>query len=119
MKENIIQTKSYGFAIRVVKLYKFLIEEKKEFVLSKQLLKCGTSIGANVEEGEGGQTKKDFIAKMSIAFKEAMETNYWLRIMRDTDYITTKQFESINDGLKEIIKLLTSILNTSKANISQ
>ncbi len=84
MKENVIQEKTYKFAIRAVKLYKYLVDEKREFVLSKQLLRSGTSIGANVEEAIGGQSKKDFIAKISIAYKEARETHYWLRILKDT-----------------------------------
>ena len=87
MKENIIQIKSYAFAVRIVKVYKYLCEEKKEYVLSKQLLRSGTSIGANIEEAIGGQTDKDFFAKLTIAYKEARETHYWIRLLTDTDYI--------------------------------
>lgn len=86
MKENVVQQKSFAFAIRVVNAYKYLTEQKKEFVLSKQLLRSGTSIGANVEEATGGQSKKDFIAKISISYKEARETKYWLNLLTATDY---------------------------------
>jgi four helix bundle protein len=87
MKENVIKTKSFDFAVRVVNLYKWLITEQKEFVLSKQCLRSGTSIGANVEEADSGQSKKDFIAKMSIALKEAKETHYWLRLLVKCEYM--------------------------------
>jgi len=91
MKEdNVIQLKSYNFALRMVKLYRFLTEKKKEYVLSKQILKSGTSIGANVEEALGAQSKADFICKLAIAYKEARETHYWIRILRDSKYITEK-----------------------------
>ncbi len=83
-KDNVIQIKSYDFAVRIVKLYKHLSQEKKEFVLSKQLLRSGTSIGANVEEAIGGQSRKDFFAKLTIAYKEARESHYWIRLLRDT-----------------------------------
>jgi len=86
--DNIIQIKSYAFAVRIVKAYQFLSNDKKEFVLSKQLLRCGTSIGANVEEAIGGQSDKDFFAKLSIAYKEARETHYWIRLLKDTDYLS-------------------------------
>lgn len=88
MKENIIQIKSYDFAIRIVELYEFLSEEKKEFILSKQLLRSGTSIGANIEEAIGGQSRKDFFAKLSISYKEARETHYWIRLLTDMNYLT-------------------------------
>ena len=91
MKENIIQIKSYAFAVRIVKVYKYLCEEKKEYVLSKQLLRSGTSIGANIEEAIGGQTDKDFFAKLTIAYKEARETHYCIRLLTDTDYISKKE----------------------------
>lgn len=83
--ENIVQQKSYAFALRIVKAYKYLADEKKEFVLSKQLLKYGTSVGANVEEAIGGQTPKDFFAKLNISYKEARETMYWLRLLKDSN----------------------------------
>ncbi len=89
-KDNIIQTKSYNFAVRIIKLYKHLSQEKKEFVLSKQLLRSGTSIGANIEEAIGGQSRKDFFAKLTIAYKEARESHYWIRLLKDTDFKTTR-----------------------------
>ena len=114
MKDNIIETKSFEFAIRIVKLYKYLTETKKEFVLSKQLLRSGTSIGANVSEAECGQSKADFYAKMSIALKEANETYYWLRLIFHTDYLNKQEFESIEIDIKEVIALLTSICKASQ-----
>jgi four helix bundle protein len=116
MKENIIQDKSYKFAIRIVKLYKYLVEQKKEYVLSKQILKSGTSIGANIEEAIGGQSKKDFISKISISYKEARETYYWLRILKDTDYIDDTQFNSLEIDINEILKIITSIQKSLKSN---
>lgn len=93
--DNIIQIKSYAFLIRIINLYKFLISEHKEYVLSKQLLRCGTSIGAYIEEAIGGQSKKDFIAKLSIAYKEAREAHYWIRLLRDTDCLNNDQCNSL------------------------
>lgn len=107
--ESIIEEKSFDFAIRIVKLYKHLTADKKEFVLSKQLLRSGTSIGANVSEGERGQTKPDFNSKMNIALKEANETYYWLRLLHSTDYLTDKEFKSMEKDNKEIIAILVSI----------
>lgn len=86
-KNNIVQTKSYKFSLRIVKLYQFLSNEKKEYVISKQILRAGTSIGANIEEAIGGISKKDFVHKLSISYKEARETHYWIRIIKDSDYI--------------------------------
>lgn len=116
MKENVIQQKSFAFAIRIVNAYKFLITEKKEFVLSKQLLKSGTSIGANVEEASGGQSRKDFIAKISIGYKEACETKYWLRLLTATKYLEEKLTQSLVNDAEELCKILSSILLTSKKN---
>ncbi len=90
-----LKNKSYRFALRIIGLYKFLCDEKKEYVLSKQILRSGTSIGANIEEANAGQTKKDFLAKMSIASKEARETLYWLKLLRDSDYIEEKIAKSL------------------------
>ena len=115
MSENVIENKSFDFAIRVVNLYKHLSAEKKELILSKQLLRSGTSIGANVAEGERAQSKADFYAKMSVALKEANETEYWLRLLYKTEYLTQNQFESIHSDIKEIIAILTSICKTSQA----
>ena len=116
MKENILKDKSYKFALRIVSLYKYLISKKKEFVLSKQILCSGTAIGALVREAEFGQSKVDFIAKMSIALKEANETSYWLNILKDSDYLTDKEFQSINHECLEIIKLLVASIKTAKLN---
>ncbi|QOJ27742.1 MAG: four helix bundle protein [Ignavibacteriales bacterium] len=115
---GIVGEKSYKFAIRIYKLFKYLTEKKKEFVLSKQILRSGTSIGANVEEALGGQSKKDFISKLSITYNESRETSYWLRLLKDTDNITLKEYSSIDSDLKEIQKMLTAILKTSKAKNS-
>ena len=118
MKENIIQQKSFAFAIRIVNSYKYLQTEKKEFVLSKQLLRSGTSIGANVEEAIGGQSKKDFIAKISISYKEARETMYWLKLLKATFYLDEKEADSISRDAEELCKILSSILVSSKQNNS-
>lgn len=114
MKENIIQNKSYKFAIRTVNLYKYLVKEKKEFVLSKQILRSGTSIGANVEEALGGQSKKDFLNKMSIAYKETRETGYWLKLLKDSNILAENHFYSIYQDLEEIIKIFTKIQKTTR-----
>jgi len=108
-KDNIIQIKSYDFAIRIVKLYKHLSQEKKEFVLSKQLLRSGTSIGANVEEAIGGQSRKDFYAKLTISYREARESHYWIRLLKDTEYLTSKEADSLLFDIDEILKIIGSI----------
>ncbi|MBQ2838356.1 MAG: four helix bundle protein [Muribaculaceae bacterium] len=113
MKENIIETKSFAFAIRIINLYKFLCETKHEHILSKQILRCGTSIGANVKEAERGQSRADFGAKMSIALKEANETEYWLQLLFATNYISQEQAQSIISDCEELIKLLVSITKTT------
>ena len=109
MGENVIETKSFDFAVRIVGLYKHLTQEKKEFVMAKQLLQCGTSIGANVTEAEKGQSKADFNAKMNIAMKEANETYYWLRLLRRTDYLNEKEFLSMEKDIREILAIITAI----------
>ncbi len=113
-RENIIQQKSFAFAVRIIKLNKYLVEKKKEFVLSKQILKSGTSIGANVEEAIGGFSRKDFRAKLSIAYKESRETEYWLKLLFETDYIDKKMFESMFEDCKELSKILFVIINKTK-----
>ena len=118
MKENVVKNKSFVFAVRVVKLYQYLCEQKKEFVLSKQLLRSGTSVGAMVREAEHAETKNDFKHKMGIAQKEINETIYWIELLKETDYLTTEQFESIKTDALEIIKLITAILKSTKANIN-
>ena len=112
--DNIIEDKSFEFAVRIVNLRKFLMKEKDEYLLSKQLLRSGTSIGANVAEAQRAQSKADFISKISIALKEANETNYWLKLLYRTDYMDEKQFESMVNDLDQIISILVSICNTSK-----
>ena len=114
--ESIIEKKSFDFAVRIVNLYRHLTSDKKEFVLSKQLLRSGTSIGANVAEGERGQTKPDFNSKMNIALKESNETYYWLRLLHKTDFLTEKEFNSIESDIKEIIAILISICKKTNVN---
>lgn len=116
MKENVVKNKSFDFALRIVKLYQFLVTDKKEYVLSKQLLRSGTAIGANIREAEQAESKADFIHKTSIFLKEANESEYWIQLLFKADYIDENQFNSINKDLKEILKLLTSIIKTSKSN---
>ena len=111
---NVIVDKSKAFAIRIIRLYQFLTTEKKEYILSKQLLRCGTSIGANVREGIFGQSKPDFHTKMTIALKEAGETEYWLELLYETDYLTVEQFNSITSDCKEVLKILIAITKATK-----
>lgn len=116
---NIVQEKSFSFALRVIELYKYLISAKKEFVLSKQILRSDTSIGANganIEEGIGAQTKRDFITKISIAHKEARESSYWLRLLHSSKYILPLQFNSLNFDCQEIVKITGKIQKTSREN---
>jgi four helix bundle protein len=114
MKENIIKFKSFDFALRIVKLYQYLIEQKKEFVLSKQLLRPGTSIGAMIRECEHAESKSDFIHKLSIALKEANETEYWIELLFKSNFIDEKSFQSIQNDIIELLKLLTAIIKTTK-----
>ena len=116
MKENVLLEKSISFSIRIINLSKHLKNEKKEFEISKQLLKSGTSIGANIREAEYGQSKNDFISKMSIALKEAAETDYWLILLYKTEYLKNSEYESLKNDCEELIKLLTAILKTSKSH---
>ena len=111
---NIIESKSFKFAVRIVNLYKHLTSIKKEYVLSKQLLRSGTSIGANVSEAQKAQSKADFYTKMCIALKEANETLYWLRLLNETDYLTQKEYDDISADIDEIISILTSICKNTK-----
>ena len=112
--DNIIEDKSFRFAIRIVNLYKYLCRTKKEFVLSKHLLRAGTSIGANVAESQQAQSRADFIAKLSIALKETSETKYWLRLLKATDYLTDEESRSIYADCVELEKLLVTILKSTK-----
>lgn len=114
MRENIVLEKSKKFAVRIIKLYKYLCEDKQEYILSKQILRSGTSIGANIRESCNAQSGKDFINKMNIALKEADETMYWLEIMQESGILTSIEIETIYLEAKEIAKLLTSIIKTKK-----
>ena len=115
MKENIIKDKSFAFALRIVKLYKYL-QENKEFILSKQILRSGTSVGAMVRESEHEESKKDFVHKLAIAQKEANETAYWLDLLHQSDYFSVKMFDSMKSDLDEIQKILASIIISAKKN---
>lgn len=115
--ENIITQKSYAFAIRIVNMYKQLVSDKKEFVLSKQLLRSGTAIGALVREAEHGQSKPDFLNKMNVSLKEANETAYWLMLLKDTHYIGEEEFVSLHRDCEELLKILVRIVKTTKASL--
>ena len=116
MDKNTSLHKSFEFTVRIVNLYKYLTREHKEYVISKQLLRCGTSIGANVSEAQKGQSKADFTAKMCIALKEANETEYWLKLLYRTEYISKSQFTSLDQDVQELISLLTAICRTASQN---
>ncbi|WP_162128432.1 four helix bundle protein [Flavobacterium phycosphaerae] len=111
-KDNIVQIKSYAFAVKIIKTHQFLCTTKKEYVLSKQLLRSGTSIGANIEEAIGGQTDKDFYSKLTIAYKEARETHYWIRLMKDTDYLTEEESNDLLKDTDELLRIIGSIQKT-------
>lgn len=114
MSESIVANKAYAFALDIVKVYKYLITDKHEFVLSKQLLRSGTSIGANIHEAVSAQSKKDFIYKLSVALKESKETQYWLNLLKDSEFIDSEVFNKLDSSCNEIIKILTSIILTTK-----
>jgi len=116
-KQNVIADKSFDFAVRVVNLYRYLCDEKREFVLSKQLLRSGTSVGANISEALQAQSKRDYLSKMNIALKEASETLYWIRLFHATDIIDDKQKESIYNDCNEIVSILIAIIKTTKKNL--
>ncbi len=113
-RDNIIVCKSKSFALRIIKLYKYLVNDHKEYVISKQVLRSGTSIGANVKEAIRAQSKPDFYSKLNIALKEASETEYWLELLNESDFIEDKDFNSIYDDCQELIKLLVSITKTQE-----
>ncbi|MCT4637589.1 MAG: four helix bundle protein [Bacteroidales bacterium] len=119
MSNSVIKDKSFAFAVRVVNLYKHIIEVKKEFVLSKQLLRSGTSIGANVREALNAESKADFIHKLAISQKEADETCYWLELLKETKYITESEFSSIHTDAIELLKIIRSIIITTKQNLKK
>ncbi len=114
MKNNVIVEKSFAFAVRTVKLYQYLCDQKKEYVLSKQLLRSGTSIGANVHEATQGQSRKDFLSKMNIALKEAFETEYWIKLLIATEYLTEKHGKSIQEDCGELNRILNAIVKSTK-----
>jgi len=114
---NIVVAKSKSFALKCIKLYQFLCNEKYEYIISKQLLRSGTSIGANIKEAIRGQSKADFKSKMNIALKEASETEYWIEILNESNYLTETETESILNDCRELIKILTSIVKTSTSTI--
>lgn len=114
MKENVVQEKSYAFALRIIRLYRYLCSDRKEYVLAKQILKSGTSVGANVEEAIGGQSEKDFHAKMTVAYKEIRETHYWLRLLHDSELINENSYQSIISDCGELMKILSSITKTMR-----
>lgn len=111
-KDNIVQIKSYEFAILIVETYKYLCDSKKEYVLSKQLLRAGTSIGANIEEAIGGQSRKDFYAKLTISYKEARESHYWIRLLRDTKYLEENKTKELLTKIDELLRIIGSIQKT-------
>lgn len=117
MKENVLYEKAFRFSVRIVNLYKYLKENKKEYVISKQLLRSGTSIGANVKEGIVAQSKKDFLSKMYISLKEASETEYWLELLKETKYIDKRMFDSIIEDCKEINKILCATVKTTRQSL--
>lgn len=116
MKENVVKTKSFSFALKVISLYKYLVEEKREFVLSKQFLRSGTAVGALVREAEHAESKDDFIHKMGIALKEANETEYWIELLFQSDYIEKKTFTDISADSSELLRLLVAIVKTTRNN---
>lgn len=113
MDNGYVVEKSLDFAVRIVNVRKYLAAQKREYIMSKQLLRCGTSIGANIAEAQRGQSKADFIAKMSIALKEASECEYWLRLLCRTNYLNQEQFDSLHKDVRELLRLLTAICKTS------
>ena len=115
MSDNISVVKSLDFAVRIVNLYKYLSQEHKEFIMSKQLLRCGTSIGANIAEAQRGQSMADFAAKMNIALKESSETEYWIKLLFRTGYLQKNQFESLNNDIAELISILTAICRSANS----
>ncbi len=117
MKENILLQKTYDFALNIVKTYQYLVREKKEFVIAKQLLRSGTSVGANAEEAIGGQSEKDFVSKLSIVYKEARETKFWLRLLRDSEILEQDLAEKRLEECEEILRITGKIISTCKKKI--
>ena len=118
MKKSIVRDKSKVFALSIINLYKHLTTNKKEYVISKQILRSGTSIGANINEASCSITKKEFLSKMYISYKEASESQYWLELLKDTNYINEDEFNSFNNDCKELIRLLSSITKSTRENLN-
>ena len=116
--ENVVLEKSFAFAVRIVNAFRYLNQSKREFILSKQLLRCGTSIGANIEEAMGGQSDADFISKLSIARKEARETHYWIRLLEATNFFNESESHSLLNDVEELMKILTKIILSTKSKNS-
>lgn len=116
MKENIIQIKTFNFALKIIKLYKYLKDEKHEYILSKQLLRRGTSIGANIEESSGSQSKNDFVSKLAIAYKEARESSYWIKLLKRSEYLSNEESNSLLSDIDEILRIIGKIQITIKNN---
>ena len=119
MENNIVKEKSFNFAVRIVNLCKYLCSQKKEFLISKQLMRSGTSIGANIREAQNAESKPDFIHKLGISQKEADETSYWLELLYATDYLSQTEFDSISEDINELSKILKSIILTTKSNLKE
>ncbi len=118
MKDNVLVEKSFAFAVRIVKLYKYISQDKREFVLSKQILRSGTSVGAMVREAQQAESKADFIHKLAIGLKEANETDYWLDLLKETEYLTETEYNTIKEDCIELLKLLTSIIKSTRKNVN-
>ena len=116
-KKNILREKSFTFSVRIIKLYKYLKSKHDEYILSRQIIRSGTSIGALIRESENAESKRDFIHKLNISLKETDETQYWLELVYETEFITKKMFDSINTDVEELIKLLVASVKTSKENL--
>ena len=116
-KKNILREKSFTFAVRIIKLYKYLKSKHDEYILSRQIIRSGTSVGALIRESENAESKRDFIHKLNISLKETDETQYWLELLYETEFITKKMFDSINTDVEELIKLLVASVKTSKENL--
>jgi len=115
--KGVLETKSFNFAIRIIKLYQYLVDNSKEYVLSKQLLRSGTAVGALIKEAQNAESKMDFVHKLGIAQKECAETGYWLELLKETHYIKANEFESINKDAVEILKMIRSAILITKANL--
>ncbi len=118
-RDNVVMRKSYDFSLQIIKLYKYLVSEKKEYVLSKQLLRSGTAIGALIKESEHAQSKADFLNKINIALKEANETEYWLQLLNESEYLDNNQYKQLKLNIDELLRLLISIVKTTKINLNR